>query len=394
MQTTTAKEGAEPVRPLALDALIDRYDAEVIDLVDGPARIRLACPEGEWDAVLVDGRARLEAAAGEPDALISASDEAWRRIALDVGGGLAAFKTGDLRMRRNLHLGIGFLAATSGNTEPGRLRFDSYRTTHGRISVMEAGLGDPVVCIHGLGGTKASFLTTVAALAPERRVIAIDLPGFGDSDKPVSGRYDAPWFAEAVLGLLDELGLEQPDLIGNSMGGRVAIEVALCAPERVRRLALLSPAMAWLRGDRALKLLVQFPLPLLGLIQPTPRAIVEPLVRRLIPSGRSGWVDAGVDEFLRAYCRPAGRFAFYESARNIVRDEANGETGFWQRLETMSPEAMFVWGRRDTLVPIAFMKHVERALPAARHLELDCGHVPQLEAADRTHAAISDFFES
>ena len=52
---------------------------------------------------------------------------------------------------------------------------------------------------------------------------------------------------------------------------------------------------------------------------------------------------------------------------------------------------MFVWGRQDTLVPITFMKHVERALPAARHLELECGHVPQVEASAATHAAVSKF---
>jgi pimeloyl-ACP methyl ester carboxylesterase len=259
---------------------------------------------------------------------------------------------------------------------------------------MEAGIGDPLVCLPGLGGTKASFVTTVAALAPERRVIAIDLPGFGDSDKPLGGRYDAAWFAEAILGLLDELGLERADLVGNSMGGRVAIETALCAPERVRRLVLLSPAMAWLRRDPRLSFLLQFPVSLLGLVQPAPRAVVEPIVRMLIPNGGNGWVDAGLDEFLRAYCTAAGRYAFYESARNIVRDEPNGDDGFWRRLEALSPEAMFVWGRRDNLVPIAFMKHVERALPAARHLELDCGHVPQLEASARTHAAISEFLGS
>jgi pimeloyl-ACP methyl ester carboxylesterase len=54
----------------------------------------------------------------------------------------------------------------------------------------------------------------------------------------------------------------------------------------------------------------------------------------------------------------------------------------------MQAETMFVWGRHDTLVPIAFMKHVERALPRAKHVELACGHVPQLERPRETHAAI------
>jgi pimeloyl-ACP methyl ester carboxylesterase len=102
-------------------------------------------------------------------------------------------------------------------------------------------------------------------------------------------------------------------------------------------------------------------------------------------------VAAGVDEFLRAFCTTGGRFAFYEAARRIYLDEPDGDDGFWRRLEAMEAETMFVWGRHDTLVPIGFMKHVQRALPSARHVELECGHVPQLEAPGRTHAAIESF---
>ena len=60
----------------------------------------------------------------------------------------------------------------------------------------------------------------------------------------------------------------------------------------------------------------------------------------------------------------------------------------------MSPDTLFVWGRQDTLVPIGVMKHVQRALPAARHVELECGHVPQVEAPVATHAAIEDFLSA
>jgi pimeloyl-ACP methyl ester carboxylesterase len=301
-----------------------------------------------------------------------------------------AFRRGRLTVRRNLHLGVGFLAATSGMTEPGRLRFESVRTRKGTLSMLEAGTGDPVFCIHGLGGTKASFLPTVAALADDYRIIARDLPGSGESDKPLAAAYDAPYFAGAVVGLLDALGIERAALIGNSMGGRIAIELGLLTPERVGRIALLSPALAWLR-DRRWRWLLQLPLPRLGLIQPTPRWAAEPIIRKLIPGGEDGWAAAGVDEFLRSYLTPRGRAAFYEAARNVYMDEPLGENGFWTRLEQLSPETLFVWGRRDSLVPIAFMKHVERALPAARHVELDCGHVPQLERPRETHAAIRDF---
>ena len=69
----------------------------------------------------------------------------------------------------------------------------------------------------------------------------------------------------------------------------------------------------------------------------------------------------------------------------------SGYVGLWSRLAELSPASMFVWGRHDVLVPTAFRKHVERVLPAARHVELDCGHVPQVERPRETHAAIRTF---
>jgi pimeloyl-ACP methyl ester carboxylesterase len=378
--------------PASLRRLLQRFDPELIDVPGSKARIRLAVDgAGEWDAVISGGTVRLErGGTGRADALLSADPSTWKRIAADVRGGMDAFRRRRLRVRQNLHLGVGFLAATSGMTEPGRLRFDSVSTESGRISVLSAGSGDPVVCIHGLGGTKASFLPTVAALAGRYRVIALDLPGFGESDKPIAAAYDAPYFAGTVFALLDSLGIERAHLIGNSMGGRVAIEAGLLDPGRVDRLVLLSPALAWLR-DRRWKWLLQLPLPKLGLVQPTPRPVVEAIVRRLVPGGGDGWAAAGVDEFMRSYLTPRGRAAFYAAATHIYLDEPYGEQGLWTRLRELSPETMFVWGRKDALVPIAFMKHVEQALPAARHVELDCGHVPQVEQPRETHAAIHDF---
>jgi pimeloyl-ACP methyl ester carboxylesterase len=265
------------------------------------------------------------------------------------------------------------------------------RTPAGRVSILTAGAGpDVLLCLHGLGGTKASFIPTVAALADRYRVVAMDFPGFGDSDKPIGAPYDSEWFARSAFDTLDALGVDSAHVVGNSMGGRVAIEAGLLDRSRVRSLALLSPALAWLR-DRRWAPVVRLLRPELGLLQVTPRSVTDRIVRMLVPGGNDGWAAAGVDEFLRAYLTPRGRAAFYAAARNIYLDEPHGDDGFWTRLGGLSTDALFVWGRHDTLVPIAFMKHVERALPAARHVELDCGHVPQLERPRETHAAMLDF---
>ena len=383
----------EAAPPEALASLIARFDPDVIEIPGGSARIRLGVEgEPEWDAVITSHGADLFPAGDEPcDAELIADEKTWVRIAGDIGFGMSAFSDSALKVRRNLHLGVGFLAATSGIVDPGRMEFGSTVTDEGRISTLIAGQGEPVVCLHGLGGTKASFLTTIAALSGERQVIAMDLPGFGDSEKPLGAAYDAPYFAEAVVGLLDGLGIEKAHLIGNSMGGRVAIEAGLLHPDRVLSLVLLAPALAWLR-DRRWRWLLRGPLPKLGLIQPAPRVITERLVRGLVPGGSKGWTAAGVDEFLRSFLTPRGRVAFYESARNIYLDEPHGEEGLWTRMTSLESPSLFVWGEQDTLVPIGFEKHVERVLPQAEHLELACGHVPQMEKPGETHEAIREFF--
>jgi pimeloyl-ACP methyl ester carboxylesterase len=343
---------------------------------------------GEWDVEIAGSEARLRpASGGEPDAVLSADRSAWAAIARDVRGGMSAFRRGRLHVRRNLHLGVGLLAATSGGSEPGRLRVHSVKTRSGPMSVVEAGVGEPLLALHGLGATKASFLPTLAALAESHRVIAVDLPGFGESHKPIAAPYDAAWFARRVLDLMDALGLERAHLVGNSMGGRVAIETGLTSRDRVGAVVLLCPAVAWLR-ERPWAPFLRLLRPELGLLQVAPRPLVEGIVRRVIPGAQDGWSAAGVDEFLRSYLTPRGRAAFYAAARNIYLDEPED---FWNRLGSLECDSLFVWGERDGLVPVAFRRHVERHHPAATHLVLDCGHVPQLEVPRETHGAMREF---
>jgi pimeloyl-ACP methyl ester carboxylesterase len=372
--------------------LVGRYDGAVFEPPPGGARVRLAVAGGgAWDALLERGGASFAPPDRDPDATLTADPQTWAAIADDLRGGVRAFQAGRLAVRRNLHVGVGFLAATSGAGGPGRFRFQMLDTRRARLSTMEAGVGRPVLAIHGLGGTKGSFLPTLDALSDRFRVVAVDLPGFGDSDKPIGASYDPRFFADSMVDVLDALELDRVDLIGNSLGGRVALEIALRAPDRVGRLALLAPSLAWRRPRRwapALRLVR----PELGLVQLAPRAVVQAVVRRLIPGADDGWTAAGVDEFLRAYLTPAGRAAFYAAARQIYLEEPYGTNGFWTRLRGMQPDALFVWGRRDALVPIAFARHVAEALPQARQVELDCGHVPQVEMPGPTHDEIGRFF--
>jgi pimeloyl-ACP methyl ester carboxylesterase len=148
--------------------------------------------------------------------------------------------------------------------------------------------------------------------------------------------------------------------------------------------------MAWLRGRRFAPV-VRWLRPELGLIQISPRPIVEAFMKWAIPGAGSSLGASAIDEFVRLYTTARGRAALYAAARHVYLDEPHGERGFWTRLRTLAPESLFIWGKRDRLVPIAYARHVERALPAAGHLELDCGHLPQFERPREAHAAIAKF---
>jgi pimeloyl-ACP methyl ester carboxylesterase len=380
--------------PTYLERLIDRWEPDAFDSPDHRARIRLSVkgkPQA-YDVTIKGSEARLKPANEDkkPDATVTADEPTWRKICEDLRGGMEAYHRGRLQIRQNLHIGVGFLAATSGLTDPGRLEFHRVKTRRCHISYLQAGTGEPVICIHGLGGTKGSFLPTVAALADEYRVIALDLPGFGDSDKPIAVPYDAAYFADATSALLDEIGIDRAHVIGNSMGGRVALELGFDFADRVDRIALLAPSLAWLR-ERKWAAPLRLVRPELGMLQIAPRPIVEGILKRLIPNADDGWTAAGIDEFLRAYLQPRGRAAFYAAARNIYLEEPHGENGFWTRLGALENESLFVWGKRDRVVPISFARHVEDVLPNAQHVELDCGHVPQVERPKETHRAVRAF---
>ncbi|HEY8518059.1 MAG TPA: alpha/beta fold hydrolase [Candidatus Binatia bacterium] len=376
-----------------LERMLDRFDGSVLDGAQRVSRIRLVITDGgTWDALVSPSGATLEQArtSVRPAAVIGADAATWERVADDLRGGMDAYREGRLVVRHNLHLGVSFLAATSGMTGPERLRFDCVSTSLGTISVCAAGLGEPVILLHGLGATKVSFLPTIAALAPTYRTIALDLPGFGDSTKPVLAPYHPPFFARAVCELMDELGIERAHFVGNSMGGRIALEIGLRHPERACSLSLLAPSLAW-RRPRPWAPLVRVLRPELGLVQLSPRWAIEAVVHQIVPRAAASWLHAGVDEFLRSYTTARGRVAFYAAARQIYLEEPHGARGFWTRLESLATPALFVWGKLDRLVPFGFAAHVRRALPSSRHLELDCGHVPQLERPQETHGAIAAF---
>jgi pimeloyl-ACP methyl ester carboxylesterase len=351
-----------------------------------------------WGVELEGDRCEvLPKPAREADIVIGTDSGTWLELREGNLSGLDAFRSRRLWARGNLDLAIAFEGHFRlPNGRPPLLRVHDVPAGKATISTLTAGNGpEHVVLIHGLGGTKSSFYETVSALAPEYTVHAIDLPGFGASSKPARAPFDPPWFARAVLRFMDGAGIKRAHLVGNSLGGRVAIEVGLTEPDRVASLSLLTPSLAW-RKRRGFVPLVKLLRPELAAI---PHKVNSHVVRhqfwrmfaqpeRLHPAV----ADLAVHEFVGSYRDSAARVAFSAAARNIYLEEPLGPDGFWTRLEGLQPPAMFIWGDKDPLVPLAFATHVAEALPEARQIVLhECGHVPQVELPEDTNAAVHDF---
>ncbi len=187
-----------------------------------------------------------------PDVVIGTDASTWLALREGRMSGLDAFSQRRLYARGDLDLALGFegLFRLPGGRDP-LLRVADVETGSGRINALIAGAGsEQVICLHGLGSNKSSFFETVAVLAGDHTVHALDLPGFGASAKPARAPYDAPWFACSVLAYMDAMEIDRAHLIGNSMGGRIAIEVAFEA-RRARRLAEPADARARLSPPSA-----------------------------------------------------------------------------------------------------------------------------------------------
>jgi pimeloyl-ACP methyl ester carboxylesterase len=382
----------------AFGSLPDRYLGAEPGF-DATYHVRLGDVGRTWEVRATGSLARVRrgVTGRRPDVTMGTDADTWLALRDGRLSGIEAYSDRRLSVRGNLDLAIAFESLwrlPSGR--PPLQRIHDVRVGRVRISNFTKGSGPPALLLHGLGGTRASFFDTAAALSARYTVHVPDLPGFGSSDKPASGAYNAGWFADIVLGLMDRLGVERAHIVGNSMGGRIAIEVGLRAPDRVGGLALLCPSVAFVR--RGLHPVVRLLRPEFGFLPHrfsrgtveaqfwglfSDRDLVDPDVADLV-----------VDEFQRIYGSAGARFAFLASARNIYLERPFGRGGFYPRLGDLVPPALFVWTTGDRLVPAGFSRHVRQWLPDAEQIVLEsCGHVPQVERPEQTNGLLERFLK-
>ena len=258
---------------------------------------------------------------------------------------------------------------------------------------VDAGEGPALIFVHGLGAAWQSWLENIPEFARDHRVVAMDLPGFGCSDLPehdISIEHYADW----AFRLLDELGIERGTIVGNSMGGFIAADMAIREPERVQRLALVSAAVFWQEYRRAQ--------PLVELARRSD-AIVARAMTRVTD-------DVAARPRLRSWALATAGFRYphlieKQLAHELVRSarrtdgylpalEALADFPLEEELPKISCPALIVWGAQDTLVPVKDAKRLEALIPDSRRVVFErTGHVAMLERPERFNKLLREFLD-
>ena len=266
------------------------------------------------------------------------------------------------------------------------------------------GRGSPLLLIHGLGSAGyMEWRFNLTRLAARHTVFAPDLPGFGRSEKPASARYGIPYFARTLVRYLQEVRVRSAGVLGTSLGGGVALELALRHPRRVRRLVLVnSVGLGRPRLQPHYPLLALPGVGELGMraVQRGLRLAPAPLVRRV--AARMAAADADNErllddahlEHLREMFKAEGYpEAYLATVRSLVSLPALARSfDVSARLARVSMPVLLIWGANDPIFPVENATRAHRLLPDSRLVVLEgAGHTPQAERPDEFNRAVLDF---
>lgn len=257
-----------------------------------------------------------------------------------------------------------------------------------RLRVAEIGRGPAVLLIHGMFVDGRTWHTVMEALAGEFRLIAPDLPGFGQSEKPPTSRfpYELDAFADKIAGLYAGLGLGRVAVIGHALGGAVALTLATRHPELVARLVLIDTLCYEQRLD--LRLRTAF-WPLIGSFvfkQLWGRATFRAFFRHQLLGPHASVPSSRIDNYYDSFNTPAARGSALATGR-ATRDTR----AVVARTTRIQAPTLVVWGRDDRIFPAGYGQRLAREIRGAGFELLDSGHSPQEECPVALALALERF---
>lgn len=260
-----------------------------------------------------------------------------------------------------------------------------------RLRYLVAGEGDPLVLVHGLGGAAANWLALAPLLLPGRRLIVPELPGHGGSS-PLPAAPSLSPYADRLGLLLDHEGAAPAAVVGHSLGGAVALRLALRRPEAVSALVLAAAA-----GISSATRSARYALTITGILKPgrkiaphRGRVARSALLKRVV-FGRWGASDppALPTELAEAFLSgPARHTDTVSAAQALVRDDPRAD------LDRVRCPSLVLWGARDHQLPVEDAFDYARRLRARLRVIADCGHLLIGERPDACADAIEDFLAS
>jgi len=262
-----------------------------------------------------------------------------------------------------------------------------------RVAYQDEGHGSAVLLIHGMGGSSQTWREVLPHLAARHRVIAPDLIGHGQSDKPRTD-YSLGAFAVWLRDLLDQLGISRVTVVGHSLGGGVAMQFAHQHPDYVERMVLISSGGLGSEVGHTLRLMsapgAEFVLPVIA-----PQKVVAAGERLRGWLASLGVRSAQADETWSAYSSladPKTRIAFLRTLRSVVDYRGQSVSAFNKMHFTAGLPTLLIWGERDRLIPMAHGRDAHEALPGSALVTLDgVGHFPHVEAPLAVTDTIDDF---
>lgn len=259
-----------------------------------------------------------------------------------------------------------------------------------QVHVRDTGPRDdpmPIVLLHGMASSLHTWEGWRLALEKDRRVISVDLPGFGLTGPSAQGEYRIEGYTRFVLRLLDTLGVKRVVLVGNALGGEIAWQTALLAPDRVRKLVLVDadgyqlspmsqPIAFQIAGARSLRWVAERILP---------RSVIESSVRNVFGHPEKVTQDR-VDRYFELSLRVGNRRALFQ---RMDQSESGAKE---QQIRLIKQPVLVLWGAKDGMVPVAFADRFCVDIAVCRKVVFpELGHIPQEEAPVQTLAPVLDF---
>ncbi|HJQ84446.1 MAG TPA: alpha/beta hydrolase [Candidatus Binatia bacterium] len=271
-------------------------------------------------------------------------------------------------------------------------------TIHGHtVTYRTAGTGPVILLVHGMAGSSETWTPVATELARRFTVVAPDLLGHGGSAKP-RGEYSVAAHANVLRDLLAALGHERATLVGQSLGGGIAMQLAYQYPERCDRLVLVSSGGLGREVSLLLRAL-SIPGAEYVLAVGCSRRVRDAVEHVAGWLGRAGLrVGPALVEIWRGHgglAEPTARAAFFRTLRAVVDPRGQTVSAVDRLYLAAHVPTLIVWGARDGLIPVSHAQAAHAAIPGSRLVVFeDAGHFPHCEAPERFAATLTEFVDA